>query len=68
MLTVKPSYLRPCERNLLHRFPELKRTSFDDLLFKQLRAKSEEFEFPYGVLYEADSEGEHPDGIKQSSF
>ena len=57
VLTVKPSYLRPCERNLLHRFPELERVSFDDLLFEQLRAKSEEYEFPWSDLYEADSEG-----------
>lgn len=31
VLTVKPSYLRPCERNLLHRFPDLERISFDNL-------------------------------------
>jgi len=54
---LKPSYLRPCERNLLHRFPELERVSFDDLLFEQLRTKSEEYEFPWSDLYEADSEG-----------
>lgn len=61
VLTVKPSYLRPCEHNLLHRFPELERVSFDDLLFEQLRAKSEEYEFPWCDLYEADSEGKNTD-------
>ena len=57
VLTVKPSYLRPCERNLLHRFPDLERVSFDDLLFEQLRAKSVEYDFPWSDIYEADSEG-----------
>ncbi|HBE68937.1 MAG TPA: BREX system serine/threonine kinase PglW [Planctomycetaceae bacterium] len=57
VLTVKPSYLRACERNLLHRFPELQRVSFDDLLFEKLRAKSEEYEFPWNDLYESDAEG-----------
>lgn len=61
VLTVKPSYLRPCERNMLHRFPELERVSFDDLLFEQLRAKSEEYEFPWSDLYEADAEGRNSD-------
>lgn len=56
VLTVKPSYLRPCERNLLHRFPELERISFDDLLIEQLRVKSEEYEFPWNDIYEADAE------------
>ena len=58
VLTVKPSYLRACERNLMHRFPELERVSFDDLLFEQLRTKSEEYEFPWSDLYESDSEGQ----------
>ena len=57
VLTVKPSYLRPCERNLLHRFPDLDRVSFDELLFEQLRAKSEEYEFPWSDIYGADAEG-----------
>ena len=61
VLTVKPSYLRPCERNLLHRFPELERVSFDDLLFEQLRTKSEEYEFPWSDLCEADAEGPNTD-------
>ncbi|QDT95269.1 BREX system serine/threonine kinase PglW [Gimesia aquarii] len=61
VLTVKPSYLRPCEHNLVHRFPELERVSFDDLLFEQLRAKSKEYEFPWSDLYEADSEGTNTD-------
>ena len=56
VLTVRPSKMRDCERELLHRFPELERVSFDDLLFEQLRAKSEEYEFPWSDLYEADSE------------
>jgi len=56
VLTVKSSYLRPCERNLLHRFPDLERVSFDDLLFEQLRAKSEEYDFPWSDLYESDAE------------
>jgi hypothetical protein len=61
VLTVKPSYLRACENNLLHRFPELKRVSFDDLLFEQLRIKSVDYEFPWSDLYEADSEGPSTD-------
>ena len=56
VLSVKPSYLRPCERNLVHRFSDLERVSFDDLLFEQLRAKSEEYEFPWNDIYEADTE------------
>lgn len=64
MLTVKPSYLRPCERNLLHRFPELERVWFDDLLFEHLRAKSKEYEFPWSDIYEADAQSPH---LKQHS-
>lgn len=58
VLTVKPSYLRACERNLLHRFPDLERVSFDDLLLEQLRIKSQEYEFPWSDLYESDAEGQ----------
>lgn len=58
VLTVKPSYLRACERNLMHRFPDLERVSFDDLLFEQLRIKSQEYEFPWSDLYESDAEGQ----------
>lgn len=61
VLTVKPSYLRPCERNLLHRFPELERVSFDDLLIEQLRIKSKEYEFPWNDIYEADAESHNTD-------
>jgi len=61
VLTVKPSYLRPCERNLLHRFPELERVSFDDLLIEQLRVKSKEYEFPWNDIYEADAESHNTD-------
>lgn len=57
VLTVRRSRMRDCERELLHRFPELVRVSFDDLLFEQLRAKSEEYEFPWSDLYESDAEG-----------
>jgi serine/threonine protein kinase len=56
VLTVKPSYLRSCEHNLLRRFPQLERISFDERLFEQLRTKSEEYEFPWSDLYEADAE------------
>lgn len=61
VLTVKPSYLRPAERNLLHRFPELERVSFDELLIEQLRVKSEEYEFPWNDIYEADAESHNTD-------
>ena len=61
VLTVKPSYLRPCEHNLLHRFPELERASFDNLLIEQLRAKSKEYEFPWNDIYEADAESHNSD-------
>ena len=65
ILTVKPSYLRKCERNLLKRFNEegkkLERVSFDDLLFEQLRIKSKEYEFPWSDIYEADSDGHDSD-------
>lgn len=61
VLTVKPSYLRACESNLLRRFNEdgktLEKVSFDDLLFEQLRAKSVEYEFPWKDIHEADTEG-----------
>jgi serine/threonine protein kinase len=63
VLTVKPSYLRACERNLLHRFPELERVSFDSLLLDQLRAKSVEYEFPWSDIYHSDGEG--PPRLKQ---
>jgi len=62
VLTVKPSYLRACEQNLLRRFNQngktLQRVSFDALLLEQLRAKSVEYEFPWSDLHEADTEGQ----------
>lgn len=65
VLTVKPSYLRSCEQNLLRRFPELERVSFDDLLFEQLRVKSEEYEFAWSDLYETDAEGQRSEDWPQ---
>jgi hypothetical protein len=55
VISVKPSRMRDCERELLHRFV-LEKVSFDELLFEQLRAKSTEYEFPWSDIYEADAE------------
>ena len=60
VLTVRPSRMRDCERELVHRF-EFDRVSFDDLLFKQLKAKSKEYEFPWSDIYEADAEARTTD-------
>ena len=63
VVTVKPSRMRECERELLHRFHSfgLEKVSFDELLFKQLRAKSTEYEFPWSDIYEADAESQSSD-------
>ena len=60
VLSVRPSRMRDCEQELLHRF-KLKRFSFDELLFKQLRTKSKEYEFPWSDIYEADAESRNTD-------
>jgi serine/threonine protein kinase len=60
ILTVKPSRMRDCERELLHRF-DLEKISFDRLLFNQLQAKSTEYEFPWTDIYEADTESKSSD-------
>ena len=59
-LTVKPSRVRDCERELVHRF-DLEKVSFDELLLEQLRAKSTEYEFPWSDIYEADAENRTSD-------
>ena len=63
IVTVKPSRMRDCERELLHRF-HLEKVSFDDLLFRQLRAKSTEYEFPWSDIFEADAESRNSDDWK----
>jgi hypothetical protein len=60
VISVKPSRMRDCERELLHRFG-LEKASFDELLFEQLRAKSAEYEFPWSDIYEADAESQSSD-------
>ncbi len=60
VVTVKPSRMRDCERELLHRFG-LEKVSFDDLLLEQLRAKSTEYEFPWSDICEADAESQNSD-------
>jgi len=60
VVTVKPSRMRDCERELLHRFA-LEKVSFDDLLFEQLHAKSTEYEFPWSDICEADTESHNSD-------
>ena len=60
VVTVKPSRMRDCERELLHRFG-LEKVSFDDLLFDKLRAKSTEYDFPWSDIYEADAESQNSD-------
>jgi hypothetical protein len=63
VVTVKPSRMRDCERELLHRFG-LEKVSFDELLFEQLRTKSTEYEFPWSDIYEADAESQNSDDWK----
>ena len=63
VLTVRPSRMRDCEKELLHRF-DLARMSFDELLFKELRSKSKEYEFPWNDIYEADAETKNGDDWK----
>ena len=39
VLTVRPSRMRPCEEELLRRFSDLQKVSFDDLLFESFGRK-----------------------------
>ena len=43
----------------------MERVSFDDLLFEQLRVKSEEYEFAWSDLYETDAEGKQSEDWPQ---
>lgn len=60
VLTVRPSRMRDCEQELVHRF-KFDRVSFDNLLFNQLKTKSKEYEFPWSDIYEADAEARTTD-------
>ena len=53
VLTVRPSRMRACEANLLHRF-KLEKVSFDDLLFDALRAEAGELDVDWTVIEQAD--------------
>lgn len=53
VLTVKPSKMRSCAAELMHRF-KLEKVSFDDLLFDALRAESEELEIDWSTIENAD--------------
>jgi serine/threonine protein kinase len=53
VLTVRPSRMRWAEAELLRRF-DLKRISFDDLLFDALREEAKELEVNWAIIEQAD--------------
>ena len=53
-LTVRPSRMLDAERELLRRFPDLQRLSFDRLLLDRLRAEAEALEVDWSVVLDAD--------------
>jgi serine/threonine protein kinase len=53
VLTVRPSRMRWAEDELLRRF-DLKRVSFDDLLFDALREEAKELEVDWAIIEQAD--------------
>ena len=54
VLTVRPSQMLACERELALRFPELERLSLDRLLLERLRSRAAEDEVDWRVIREAD--------------
>ena len=60
VLTVRPSQMVKCEKELLRKFPELERLSVDRLLLERLKAKAAEDEVEWRVVCDAD--GASPGG------
>jgi serine/threonine protein kinase len=54
VLTVRPSQMLACERELAAKFPALERASLDRLLLEHLRARAAEDEVDWRVVREAD--------------
>lgn len=54
VLTVRPSRMRACEDELLRRFPDLEKVSFDDLLFDHLRTEAKELDIGWEIIERAD--------------
>ncbi|MFO0954692.1 MAG: BREX system serine/threonine kinase PglW [Isosphaeraceae bacterium] len=54
-LSVRPSQMLACERQILDRFPTLERVSFDRLLIDRLKARAAEDEVDWQVVLKADA-------------
>jgi serine/threonine protein kinase len=54
VLTVRPSQMLACERELIGKFPRLERVSLDRLLLEKLRSRAAEDEVDWRVVREAD--------------
>ena len=64
VLTVRPSRMRWAEDELLRRF-DLKRLSFDNLLFDALREEAKELEVDWAIIEQADGTDPFEPGLEE---